>query len=47
MAGRRTPEEIQRILNQPNHLALTGPIRAPLGVRRVPLTTKGIIRRRG
>ena len=31
MAGRRTPEEIQRILNQPNHLALTGPIRAPLG----------------
>ena len=43
MAGRRTPEEIQRILNQPSPLALTGPIRAPFGVRRFPLTTKGTI----
>lgn len=31
MAGRRTPEEIQGILHQPNHLAPTGPIRVPLG----------------
>lgn len=31
MAGRRTPEEIQKILNQPNHLAPTDTIGVPLG----------------